>query len=258
MMQQYREAKARHPGMLAAVPQGRLLRAVRGRRRARLPRARPHADQPRQAPSRWPASRTTPLEHYLGKLLHAGHRVAVCDQVEDAGPGQGAHPPRGHPRRHPRHRHRGRAARPAAGRTTWSPLVAGKARVGLAWVDLSTGDVPRRRRAAPTGWPTSSPASNPAECLVAEAAPAAADERVRAALPRTPSPPGPTGRSTRRRPAAALQRALPGRHAGRLRLRRRPAVRRPPPGRCSSTCRRRSRRAWPTSAGCGRTGPTGT
>ena len=58
------------------------------RRRARPPGPRPDADQPRRdhPDGRVPA---TKLEHYLGKLLHAGHRVAVCDQVEDAGRGKG-------------------------------------------------------------------------------------------------------------------------------------------------------------------------
>ena len=32
------------------------------------------------------------VEHYLRKLLHAGHRVAVCDQVEDAALAKGLFP----------------------------------------------------------------------------------------------------------------------------------------------------------------------
>ena len=46
------------------------------------PSARPDADQPRQDIPMAGLSASRP-ERYLQKLLQAGHRVAICDQVED-------------------------------------------------------------------------------------------------------------------------------------------------------------------------------
>src|SRR5438874_13644985 len=82
MMQQYREAKAAHPGLLLAFRMGdfyeffeadaevvsRLLGLTLTHREGR-----PMAGFPHQS-----------LETHLRKMLRAGHRVAVCDQVEDA------------------------------------------------------------------------------------------------------------------------------------------------------------------------------
>ncbi len=45
-------------------------------------------------------------EGYIARLIRAGHRVAVCDQMEEAGPRQKTRPPRSRPRSHARHRHR--------------------------------------------------------------------------------------------------------------------------------------------------------
>src|SRR5262249_49414738 len=82
MMQQYRDAKSRHPGMLLLFRMGdfyelfyddaqvaaRVLGITLTSRDKQIPMAGfPHHQ----------------LEAYLRKLLHAGHRVAVCDQVED-------------------------------------------------------------------------------------------------------------------------------------------------------------------------------
>jgi DNA mismatch repair protein MutS len=82
MMQQYRDAKARHPGMLLLFRMGdfyelfdadaetgaRVLGLTLTSRDKTVPMAGfPHHQ----------------LEGYLHKLLHAGFRVAVCDQVED-------------------------------------------------------------------------------------------------------------------------------------------------------------------------------
>jgi DNA mismatch repair protein MutS len=82
MMQQYRDAKARHPGMLLLFRMGdfyelfdtdaetgaRVLGLTLTSRDKTVPMAGfPHHQ----------------LEGYLQKLLHAGFRVAVCDQVED-------------------------------------------------------------------------------------------------------------------------------------------------------------------------------
>jgi DNA mismatch repair protein MutS len=82
MMQQYQEAKERHPGMLLlfqngsfyelfyddAVVGSRVLGITLTSREKTIPMA---------------GFRTQDLETYLPQLLHAGHRVAVCDQVED-------------------------------------------------------------------------------------------------------------------------------------------------------------------------------
>src|SRR3954463_4127438 len=82
MMRQYREAKALHPGMLLLFRMGdffetfdedaevaaRVLGLTLTSRDKQVPMAGfPHHQ----------------LENSLRKLLHAGHRVAVCDQVED-------------------------------------------------------------------------------------------------------------------------------------------------------------------------------
>src|SRR5438094_6554063 len=82
MIQHYREAKTRHPGMLLLFRMGdffelfdddaqvaaRVLGLTLTSRDKQIPMAGfPHHQ----------------LEAYLRKLLHAGHRVAVCDQVED-------------------------------------------------------------------------------------------------------------------------------------------------------------------------------
>src|SRR6476619_4770379 len=83
MMQQYRDAKARHPGMLLLFRMGdffetfeedaELISRVLGLTLTTRDGSIPMAGVPAKA-----------VEHYLRKLLQAGHRVAVCDQVEDA------------------------------------------------------------------------------------------------------------------------------------------------------------------------------
>src|SRR5947209_15284855 len=84
MMQQYREAKERHPGMLLLFHMGdfyelfgddaEVASRVLGLKLTSRDKARniPMAGIPVEA-----------LETYLQRLLQAGHRVAVCDQVED-------------------------------------------------------------------------------------------------------------------------------------------------------------------------------
>src|SRR3954464_8952130 len=88
MMRQYREAKDRHPGMLLlfrmgdffelfgddAVLASRVLGLTLTSRDKQIPMAGfPHHQ----------------LEGYLRKLLLAGHRVAVCDQVEEPAQAKG-------------------------------------------------------------------------------------------------------------------------------------------------------------------------
>ena len=138
MMQQYREAKQRHPGMLLLFRMGdffelfdqdaetaaQLLGLTLTSRDKTIPMAGfPHHQ----------------LENYLQKLLRAGHRVAVCDQVEDAAQAKGLV-----------RREVTRVVTP--GTITEDNLLdprqnnhlaalvpVGAASVGLAWLELSTG-----------------------------------------------------------------------------------------------------------------------
>ncbi len=141
MMQQYREAKERHPGMLLlfrmgdfyelffedAEVAGRVLGLTQTSRDGSIPMA----GFPHRA-----------LETHLRTLLRSGHRVAICDQVEDAALAKGL------VRREvtrvvtpgtlteddlldPRQANHLVAIAPL------SPNLRGA--IGLAWVDLSTG-----------------------------------------------------------------------------------------------------------------------
>src|SRR5439155_14057970 len=82
MMQQYREAKERHPGMLLLFRMGdfyelfdsdaEVAARVLGLTLTSRDKTIPMAGFPHHA-----------LDGHLRKLLTAGHRVAICDQVED-------------------------------------------------------------------------------------------------------------------------------------------------------------------------------
>jgi len=88
MMQQYREAKERHPGMLLLFRMGDFYElfdddaAVASRLLGLTLTSRdktiPMAGIPHHA-----------LDRYLPRLLQAGHRVAICDQVEDPATAKG-------------------------------------------------------------------------------------------------------------------------------------------------------------------------
>src|SRR5262249_7273078 len=111
------------------------------------------------------------LEPYLRKLLHSGHRVAICDQVEDPALAKGLVK-----------REVTRVVTPGTlteddlldpRQTNYlvalSPSSRGASRdtVGMAWVDLSTGqfqaaDVPRDKLADELG------RLSPSEVLLAE------------------------------------------------------------------------------------------
>src|SRR4029079_6394149 len=88
MMQQYRAAKALHPGMLLLFRMGdffetfsedaELVSRVLGLTLTSRDKAIPMAGFPHHQ-----------LESYLRKLLQAGHRVAICDQVEEASQAKG-------------------------------------------------------------------------------------------------------------------------------------------------------------------------
>jgi DNA mismatch repair protein MutS len=194
MMQQFREAKERHPGTLVFFRNGdfyelfeedaevgsRLLGITLTRRDKEIPMA----GVPYHA-----------LDRYLGKLLQAGHRVAICEQMEDPRNVKGR----------PLRREVVRVVTP--GTLTEDDLLDPRRAnhlialvppgirlpAGLAWVDLSTGlfqaaDVPPARLADEVL------RLGPAECLVAEmAADASASllQRVRDSLPQlvlTPRP----------------------------------------------------------------------
>jgi DNA mismatch repair protein MutS len=174
MMQQYREAKDRHPGLLLLFRMGdfyelffedaevaaRLLGLTLTSRDKGVPMAGfPHHQ----------------LEAYLQKLLHCGHRVAVCDQVEDPALAKGLV-----------RREVTRIVTP--GTITEEDLLdprqanhlaamgplSGRGPVGLAWVELSTGlfqaaDVARERLADELA------RIRPSELLVSEETTASAD-----------------------------------------------------------------------------------
>src|SRR5262245_5630674 len=82
MMQQYRDAKERHPGMILLFRMGdfyelfdsdaELAARVLGLTLTSRDKSIPMAGFPHHQ-----------LEQYLRKLLQGGYRVAVCDQVED-------------------------------------------------------------------------------------------------------------------------------------------------------------------------------
>src|SRR2546423_13664570 len=83
MMEQYREAKRRHPGVLLFFRNGdfyelfeddaevgaRILGITLTKRDKQIPMA----GAPHQA-----------LDRYLARLLQAGHRVPICEQMEEA------------------------------------------------------------------------------------------------------------------------------------------------------------------------------
>jgi DNA mismatch repair protein MutS len=151
MMQQYRDAKERHPGMLLLFRMGdfyemfnddaevaaRMLDLRLTSRDGAIPMAGfPHHQ----------------LDAYLRKILHAGHRVAICDQVEDPATAKGLV-----------RREVTRVVTPgtlteddmldprqANHLAALAPPAASKSHACLAWVDLSTGlfqaaDLPRER-----------------------------------------------------------------------------------------------------------------
>jgi DNA mismatch repair protein MutS len=154
MMQQYRDAKEGHPGMLLLFRMGdfyelfdsdaELASRVLGLTITSRDKTIPMAGFPHHS-----------LQVHLRKLLQAGYRVAICDQVEDAALAKGLV-----------RREVTRVVTP--GTLTEDELLDPKAAnhlvalapegnlIGLAWVDLSTGeflasDVPSARLADELG-----------------------------------------------------------------------------------------------------------
>src|SRR5438309_4417339 len=186
MMQQYREAKQRHPGMLLFFRNGdfyelfeddaevgaRILGITLTKRDKQIPMA----GVPHHA-----------LDRYLARLMQAGHRVAICDQMEEASqakgiirrevtrvvtPGTLTEDDLLDPRRsnhlvalHPGNRPAGRSSL-----------------IGLAWVELSTGqflaaDVPGPRLEDELS------RLKPSECLVPDNDKTDLAARLKAVLP---------------------------------------------------------------------------
>jgi DNA mismatch repair protein MutS len=182
MLQQYRDAKSRHPGMLLFFRNGdfyelfeedaelgsRLLGITLTKRDKEIPMA----GVPHHA-----------LDRYLARVLQAGHRVAICEQVEDAAQAKGLI------RREvtrvvtPGTLTEENLLDPRRSNHLVSAWAAGE-RVGLAWVELSTGHF----QAADVGWPRLADELGrlaPAECLTPEDGPAPLAERLREAAPGT-------------------------------------------------------------------------
>lgn len=180
MMQQYREAKSRHPGMLLLFRMGdffetfeedaELLSRVLGLTLTTRDGSMPMAGVPVKS-----------IEGYLRKLLQSGYRVAICDQVEDAAQAKGLVK-----------REVTRVVTP--GTVTEDDLlepgkpnhlvalVVGRETCGMAWVEVTTGefraaDVPVDRLADELN------RLRPAECLVAEATIPLLSENTRLAIP---------------------------------------------------------------------------
>lgn len=183
MMQQYHAAKAAHPGMIVLFRNGefyelfeddavlahRLLGLTLTKRDGTIPMA---------------GVPVVKVEHYLGQLLRAGHKVAICEQMEEPDP-----------KKRLIHREVNRIVTP--GTVTDDGLLDPRAPnhlaaiapskggvFGLAWVDLSTGvfsaaDCPASRLADELA------RLAPAECLFAESAAAAVTQAAGAHLPKS-------------------------------------------------------------------------
>lgn len=166
MMQQYHDAKAQHPGMIVLFRNGdfyemfeddaelgsRVLGITLTKRDGSIPMAGVPVHK---------------LEHYLGILLRAGHRVAVCEQMEEPDP-----------KKKIIHREVNRIVTP--GTVTDETLLDPRAPnhlvaiatvkpgvFGLAWVDLSTGMFAATDVLAPR-LPDELSRLNASECLYAE------------------------------------------------------------------------------------------
>ncbi|HEY1189495.1 MAG TPA: DNA mismatch repair protein MutS [Gemmata sp.] len=183
MMQQYHDAKAQHPGMIVLFRNGdfyelfeddaELGSRVLGITLTKRDGAIPMAGVP-----------VHKLEHYLGQLLRAGHRVAVCEQMEEPDP-----------KKKIIHREVNRIVTP--GTVTDDGLLDPRApnhlvaiatvkpgTFGLAWVDLSTGhfsaaDVPAPRLQDELS------RLNASECLFAEALTGAVAQAAGGHLPKS-------------------------------------------------------------------------
>ena len=257
MMQQYQEAKERHPGMLLLFQNGELLRTLPRRRRRRLARPRPDADQPRE-------------DDPDGGLPHAGPRslsLASCCTPAIASPSA----TRSRTPRWPRGWSSARS--PASSRRAPSPKIDlldprrsnylvslspghGKGPAGASWVDLSTGqfhaaDVPSEKLADELG------RLAPAEVLHSDAPGPAAEagpllSGLRELLPNLSVTPRPDWTFDPDSARAALHAPLRRHHPGRLRLRRPSTVPRRGRGAAAVPARDAEGGSRPSHANCGR------
>src|SRR5437764_15333730 len=179
-MQQYRDVKERHPDTLVLFRVGDFFELfgadaevgarVLGLALTARDRTTPMAGFPHHA-----------LDTHARKLVQAGHRVAVCDQVEDPASAQGLV-----------RREVVRVLTP--GTVTEDDLLDPRRanhlaaawpdgdRVGLAWVELSTGAF----QAVDVAWANLADELSrvaPAECLHTEGAPARLTNLLRGAVP---------------------------------------------------------------------------
>lgn len=177
MMQQYRDAKAKHPGMLLFFRMGDFYELFEedAELGAKLLGLTLTSRDKSVKMAGFPHHQ---LEHYLPKVLAAGQRVAVCDQVEDPAQAKGLVK-----------REVTRIVTP--GTITEDDLLdprrnnhlvalthAASEIVGLAWLELSTGsfhaaDVPRLRLADELS------RLAPSECVCAEREKDAAAEIIK-------------------------------------------------------------------------------
>jgi len=183
MMQQYHDAKSQHPGMIVLFRNGEfyelfeddaiLVSRVLGLTLTKRDGTIPMAGVP-----------VVKLEHYLGLMLRAGHRVAVCEQMEEPDP-----------KKKIIHREVNRIVTP--GTITDEGLldprapnhlvavVPGKGNTfGLAWVDLSTGSFTAADVSGPR-LPDELARLSAVECLFAENAAAAVTQAAAAHLPKS-------------------------------------------------------------------------
>jgi DNA mismatch repair protein MutS len=181
MMQQYQDARACHPGMLLLFRMGDFyeLFDTDAELAARLLGLTLTSRDGTVAMAGFPHHQ---LENYLHKLIQAGQRVAICDQVEDPALAKGLV-----------RREVTRVVTPGTitednlldprAANYLAALHAGKDVAGLAWLELSTGQF----RAADFSWERLADELTriqPAETLIAESVPSqdheSAGERSRA------------------------------------------------------------------------------
>src|SRR5213592_1607813 len=140
MMQQYREAKERHPGILLLFRMGDFYELFDSdaETAARLLGLTLTSRDKTVSMAGFPHHS---LEGYLRKLLQTGHRVAICDQVEDPALAKGL------VRREvtrvvtPGTITEDNLLNPRAPNylVALNPPIGGRGVAGLAWLDLSTG-----------------------------------------------------------------------------------------------------------------------
>jgi DNA mismatch repair protein MutS len=181
MMQQYREAKDRHPGMILLFRMGdfyetfdadaEVLSRVLNVTLTSRDKTIPMAGFPHQS-----------LETHLRKLLQAGHRVAICDQVEDPALAKGLVKREVTRVVTPGTLTEDNLLDPRRSNHLAAIVPASNDRASVAWVELSTGLF----QAADLSWqslPDELGRLSPAECLISDADTSGLAERLRQMAP---------------------------------------------------------------------------